>query len=294
MLNKLINLYLKKLKSNDKSDGTIETFGSTLEQFVKWYEKTYKNSFEENLKIINSSVIEEYKIYLTKERHNSSNTKKGKLITLNLFFKFLKNLKKIDDNPINDDVNNISVERNERDYFTDEEYSLILSNIKTENSIRDKTIIELITNTGLRLSELVQLNIGSVSNNYIKVFGKGKKTRSIPLNDYIKNKLYEYMKHRNPKSLDEPLFTSKNGCRINRNTIQKMINKILIATGLKKGCVHIFRHTYATSMLNKGLDIFHVSRLLGHESIETTQIYLHAKNQDVLYDFVNSNPIIPK
>jgi site-specific recombinase XerD len=286
-------LYLKKLRSNDKSDGTIKTFGNTLNQFVEWYEKKYKNKFDEKIKTITSNVIEEYKIHLTKDRNNSSNTKKIKLITLNLFFIFLKNNKIIDDNPINDDINNISVERNEREYFTEEEYSLILRNINTENSIRDKMIIELITNTGLRLSELVQLNIGSVSNNYIKVFGKGKKTRSIPLNQYIKNKLDEYIKYINPESLDQPLFSSKYGYRIHMNTIQKMISKVLKNIGLQKGCVHIFRHTYATLMLNQGLDILSLADLLGHEDIETTRIYAH-KNKGMLYDFVNSNPIIPK
>lgn len=276
----LIETYRNKLILASKSEGTIETYMYCLNEFKKWYEDKNHKSLFDNIKYINESDIDAYLMYINS---NGSATKIRKLTTLKMFFLFLKKRKIISVNPV-EDVDSIKLERKIPVYFDLEQCRKLLENVDTQNTERDKLIIELFIYTGLRLSELVSLNVGDIKDKMI-VTGKGKVERNIYINDYIKDKLMKYIEG---KEANEPLFLSQRNKRMHKSSVQKMIIKAEKKAGLPFG-VHTLRHTFATLMLDENASLYEIGKLLGHKSVSTTQIYAHVRSEK-LNDLVNKIP----
>ena len=154
----------------------------------------------------------------------------------------------------------------------------------TKKGLRDKAIMELFYSTGMRLSELINLNINSLDakNHLIKVFGKGSKERLIPFGKRAKFSIENYLKIRglslNSRLNETPLFVNNNEKRISERTVQRRIGNYIkmIAEGKSLG-PHILRHSFATHLVDRGADIRAVGDLLGHASLSSTQIYTHVK-----------------
>ena len=171
-----------------------------------------------------------------------------------------------------------------------------------ENKERDYAIITLFLNCGLRLSELVGINISNIdfSENRLTVIGKGNKERTIYLNEACINAITKYMSVRpkegvkmDSKASNKALFLSKWKERISNRTVQYIVERELLKAGLdtSKYSTHKLRHTAATLMYQYGkVDIRALQELLGHESIATTEIYTHVSNEQVR-DAVESNPL---
>ncbi|MBU1422298.1 MAG: tyrosine recombinase XerC [Bacteroidetes bacterium] len=162
---------------------------------------------------------------------------------------------------------------------------LNLPDTSTVEGLRDKAILELLYSTGIRLSELIGLNLDNIewSKETIKVLGKGKKSRIVPFGSKSKDALRKYLERRDElisdltkKSSINSVFLSNRGLRIYPKGVYLIVNKyIRLVSDVEKKSPHVLRHSFATHLLNRGADIKAVKELLGHESLSTTQIYTH-------------------
>ena len=179
--------------------------------------------------------------------------------------------------------------------LTLDESKSLLSSISGSNEKRDYAIIMLFLNCGLRLSELISINIDKIKGDTLTVIGKGNKERTIYLNDVCVKAIEDYLEVRqdaNPGH-EKALFISNRKTRFSQKGVQHMLDKYLTEAGLagKGYSPHKLRHTAATLMYQYGhVDIRALQEILGHESISTTQIYTHI-NQDLLRDAVKQNPL---
>lgn len=151
-------------------------------------------------------------------------------------------------------------------------------NLSSLSGIRDRTIIELFYSSGLRVSELVSLSKQDIDfhNMQMKVQGKGKKMRIVPITKNALDWLQKYLSHpkRKSKSLDEPIFLNRLGTRLTTRSVDRMFEKYLVASGLAAHITpHSIRHTIATHWLEHGMDLKTIQLLLGHSSLATTTIY---------------------
>ena len=185
-------------------------------------------------------------------------------------------------------------------YLTLEESERLLNtvtNIDGKNKVRDFAIITLFLNCGMRLSELTGINIRDIDfeNNKLNVIGKGNKERTIYLNKACINSINAYLSIRPKECIKNDsrvaLFLSERKDRISQRMVQQIVKNYLTLTGLDKFSVHKLRHTAATLMYQYGeVDIRALQKLLGHESISTTEIYTHVANEQVR-NAVESNPL---
>lgn len=163
------------------------------------------------------------------------------------------------------------------------------------NNVRARTIIILFYETGIRLAELVALDCWDVDfvNHQVKVTGKRNKQRIIPFGEELESVLADYILLRNEQPLQqEPaLFLNDKGCRISRTQVQLLVKTHLSrVTTLKKRSPHVLRHSFATAMLNNGAGLESVRRLLGHESVATTEIYTHTTFEQLKKVYDNAHP----
>lgn len=145
-------------------------------------------------------------------------------------------------------------------------------------SERDRALIELLYSSGLRRAEVSTLNVGDVDflSGTVRVFGKGSKERIVPVGESALERLRAYLRSRGGPSDGEPLFANLRGARISQDGVMFLVRRwIKKSSLLKKVTPHVFRHSFATHLLNRGCDIRVVQEMLGHASLRTTQIYTH-------------------
>jgi len=159
---------------------------------------------------------------------------------------------------------------------------------------RDRAILETLYSTGIRVSELVGLNVDGVDliGNVAKVAGKGKKERLVPIGNKAVEAIRDYLKHRNkPKGNNPALFLNKNGTRLTAKSICDITHKYINATGVSRHISpHVLRHTFATHLLNHGADLRSVQELLGHVNLSTTQIYMHVTTDKLKKVYDQAHP----
>ncbi|UCB57428.1 MAG: tyrosine recombinase XerC [Candidatus Omnitrophota bacterium] len=160
--------------------------------------------------------------------------------------------------------------------------------------LRDRAILETLYSTGMRASELIGLNIGRVDfiAGMVKVYGKGRKERLVPIGDKALRAIREYLeKDTFHKKDTRSLFLSKNNRRLTAAGVRKIINKYIQRTSLKeKISTHTLRHSFATHLLDKGADLRSVQELLGHASLSTTQIYTHITTERLKTVYNKAHP----
>lgn len=250
------------------------------------------------LKKISVSDIYSFIYYASDERKNADRARYRKVSSLRSFFKYLhKVLKVIDSNPAQD--LDVPTPKKSLPKFLNlnDSMRLLQASDKSESK-RNYCIITLFLNCGMRLSELVGINIKDIDfyDNKLKVLGKGNKERMVYLNSACVSALNDYLEIRtnNPKAAAEPaLFISNQNKRISKRRVQQIVEDTLTAAGLDgKGITtHKLRHTAATLMYQYGdADVLTLKELLGHANVSTTEIYTHLSNDDVR-NAVESNPL---
>ena len=233
--------------------------------------------------------------YVDKNRNNKNYAKARKVASIRSFFKYLySKVKLIDENPA------IDLESPKRDtrhpvYLTLEEATKLLDSIDGHFKERDYAIITLFLNCGLRLSELVSIDIDKIKEDTLTVVGKGNKERTIYLNDACVYAIDNYLTVRPKEGLNDnkALFISKMKNRLSPKAVQHLVKKYLKIAGLdtNKYSPHKLRHTAATLMYKHGnVDIRALQKILGHENVATTQIYTHIDDER-LRQAVKSNPL---
>ena len=248
------------------------------------------------LKSVNLSDLYAFLNYLNTDRGDKPATRARKVACLHSFFKYATQKANIlDENPAAE-LESPKLSRRLPKYLELEESQDLLDSVDGEFEERDTCILTFFLNCGMRLSELVGINVTDIRENTLTVVGKGDKERTIYLNDACLHALAQYMAVR-PNIQDrngrKPLFVSKRKKRISPNTVQYTVKKYIMKAGLdpRKYSVHKLRHTAATLMYNYGnVDIRALQEILGHESVSTTQIYTHTNNAQ-LKEAVSRNPL---
>ena len=217
-----------------------------------------------------------------------------KVSTVRSFYKYLNvKAKIIDTNPLQD-IDSPKVPKTLPRYLTLPEAQQLLSSVDGKNRERDYCILCIFLNCGLRISEIVGLNIQDIRQDHLRVFGKGSKERIVYINDAVASALNDYLAVRkNIAALDKnALFLSNRRERMSRETVHAMVKKSLARAGLDadKYSAHKLRHTAATLMLQNGVDVRTLQELLGHENLNTTQIYTHIDNTE-LRIAADANPL---
>jgi len=299
----------------NKSPNSIKEYNYDLAMFLKFimihFKKTNNNDFKnidissfpvDLLKKITLDDIHAFVSYLAVDLRAKPATRARKISSIRIFFKYLTTKAHIlNENPAQD-LETPKLGKRMPKYLSLEESRKLLDvagNEDNRNHERDFAITTLFLNCGMRLSELIGINIPDIEFDECRmtVIGKGNKERTIYLNKACMRAISEYLNVR-PKERVKPtsknaLFLSERKERISKRTVQQIIEKQLRASGLdtQKYSVHKLRHTAATLMYQYGnVDIRALQELLGHESISTTEIYTHVSN-DQVRNAVESNPL---
>ena len=217
-----------------------------------------------------------------------------KVATIRSFYKYLvSKAKLLEDNPIQE-LDSPKLRQTLPRYLTLDESIQLLESIDGENAERDFCIITLFLNCGLRISELVGLNLTDIRGDRLRVLGKGNKERVVYLNTACQNAVEDWLAVRSQSGAADPsaLFISRRHTRITKDGVHYMLKQRFTAAGLdsSKYSAHKLRHTAATLMLQNGVDVRTLQEVLGHEHLNTTQIYTHV-DSGALQNAAQSNPL---
>ncbi len=283
-----------------KSQNTIKEYRYDLLMFFNFMCK--RNNVDKpedySIQLFNKIVLTDlyaFLNYTTKERNDKAVTRARKVACLRSFFKYLFSKTKLIDNNPAAELDSPKVTKTLPKYLELDDCRRLLNVIDGEFKERDYCIILLFLNCGMRLSELVNINITDISGDTLVVTGKGDKERTIYLNKSCIEAIENYLNVR-PKTEEfgeYALFLSKRRNRISNKTVQYTVKKYIKLAGLdpKKYSTHKLRHTAATLMYTHGdVDIRALQEILGHSSVATTEIYTHVNNAR-LKEAVNRNPL---
>ena len=245
---------------------------------------------------ISTSEIFDFLSYLANDRNPtpdspapdlgiSASARARKLSAIKSFYKYLTvRTKQLQDNPVAD-FEYPKLRKSLPKYLTMEESARLLQSVDGKNRTRDYAILMLFLNCGIRRSELVGLNITDVYEDRIRVVGKGNKERFVYFGSACRKAIDAYLAERTQKVLTDnrALFASRNGNRISVTAVHRLVEKALLQAGLDatQFSAHKLRHTAATMMLSGGVDVKTVQEVLGHENLNTTQIYTHIENTEL-------------
>lgn len=224
----------------------------------------------------------------------SPSARARKLSSIKSFYKYLTvRTKLLTENPVAD-LEYPKLRKSLPKYLTYAQSAALLQAVSGLNAKRDYAILMLFLNCGIRRSELVGLNLTDVYEDRIRVVGKGNKERIVYFGSACRKALDDYLAERNKKVLSDnrALFGSRDGNRISVTAVHRLVKKHLLAAGLDANqlSAHKLRHTAATLMLSNGVDVKTVQEVLGHENLNTTQIYTHIENTE-LKIAAEANPI---
>ena len=208
-----------------------------------------------------------------------------KLSSLKSFYKYLTvRTKQLSDNPVAD-LEYPKLRKSLPKYLTLEQSRALLQAVSGQNQVRDYAILMIFLNCGIRRSELVGLNLSDVYEDRLRVVGKGNKERIVYFGIPCRKAIDAYLVERNKKTLSDnrALFGSRDGNRISVTAVHRLVKKALLEAGLDSTqfSAHKLRHTAATMMLSGGVDVKTVQEVLGHENLNTTQIYTHIENTEL-------------
>ena len=227
-----------------------------------------------------------YMNFLTRDKGLNAASRARKVATIRSFYKYLTNKAKLlTKNPVQD-LDSPRQKKSLPKYLSLDESIDLLESVDGKNATRDFCILTLFLNCGLRISELVNLNVTDVRDNQLRVLGKGNKERILFLNDACVKAIQDWMIDRNALTLidQNALFvTLQNRRRISVAAVHKLVKKHLADAGLDSTqySAHKLRHTAATLMLQNGVDVRTLQEILGHDHLNTTQIYTHVDNTDL-------------
>lgn len=292
-MRKVILNFIEELEYEKKySKLTINGYLKDLDLFLEFLnEKNIKN-----YKNVEYYDIRNYINYLYELKYNNKTISRH-ISSLRSFFKYLKTNKFIASNPMLL-ITNPKLDKKLPKYINniDIEKLLKVYNSNDYISIRNSLILEILYSTGIRVSELVNLELSNlfINEKKIKVTGKGNKDRIVYFGTKCLNLINKYLRESYNKlniANEKYLFLSKTGKKINDREIRKIIDEASKLAGINmKISPHVLRHTFATHMLNEGADLRSVQELLGHENLSTTQIYTHLTNEKIRNVYLNAHP----
>ena len=256
----------------------------------------------EFIRRITTSDVFDFLSYLANDRINpdtqqagvASATRSRKLSAIKSFYKYLTvRTKQLTDNPVAD-LEYPKLRKSLPKYLTLEQSAALLKAVSGPNEKRDYAILMIFLSCGIRRSELVGLNLTDVYEDRLRIVGKGNKERFVYFGSSCRKAIDDYLPERNKKTLTDnrALFGSRDNNRISTTAVHRLVKKYLLMAGLDASqfSAHKLRHTAATMMLSGGVDVRTVQEVLGHENLNTTQIYTHIENTE-LKVAAEANPI---
>lgn len=272
----MVNKFLEYLEFEKRySIHTIVSYKTDLLQFEAYLSIFFETGMEEATHV----MIRSWLVTLV-EKGISSRTINRKKSTLQVFYKYLKAKVLIEESPMQKVVAP-KVEKRLPHYVKKQDMESLFSEVQFTDDFsgsRDRLILELFYNTGIRLSELVELTEVNVLEDSIKVLGKRNKERIIPVTSLMKGKIIDYISlKRNEFTKAIPsLFVTDKGEKLYQKFVYRKVNHYLsLVTSQGKRSPHVLRHTFATHMLDNGAELNSIKEILGHASLSATQVYTH-------------------
>ena len=291
-MEKEINNFIEYLKyQRNYSDFTCNNYKKDLNEY-----NSFVLSNKINYKNMDYNDAKEYVIYLNK-KNDAKSTISRKLSSLRTFYKYLVLNNKVESNPFL----LVSSPKKEKRIpkfinYNNMEEILNVPNIKTKEGQRERVILEVLYASGVRVSELVNIKLKDIdfSNKNILIFGKGSKERLVSFGDYaLEYNLY--LKEGRNLLLDgvksDYLIVGKKSEKLTTRRVEQIIDDIIKRTSIKLNITpHMFRHTFATHLLDNGCDLLVVQELLGHASLSSTEIYTHVSNEHLREVYLKCHP----
>lgn len=271
---------------------TIKAYEDDIKSFQSFCLTTYQ---DDNLIIINYAQIRSWIVSLV-DTGISNRSINRKVSSLKAFYKFLLKTKQLEESPL---VKHKALKVGKRVQvpFSKEEMNEVIHNLSVDTdfvSLRNRLIVELFYSTGMRRSELIELNIVDIdlSNATVKVLGKRNKERFIPLLKSVQETISLYLAERNKLgTLQNHLLVTEKGKKIYGTLVYRVINSYFstVSTKVKKS-PHVIRHSFATHLLNEGADLNSVKELLGHSSLASTQVYVNSSLNELKKVYNQAHP----
>lgn len=264
------------------SPRTVESYGQDIENFF-----LFEQELAQGEKIVVLPDEQEIFLYLSwlRARGHNGRTVARRLSALRAFFAFAVEEGLLKENPAIL-LENPKLPRHLPEVLSREEISSLLDqpDKKEKSGFRDHCMLELLYASGLRVSELCQLQLDDLDlqQGLVRVFGKGAKERLVPLHDLAQQQLIDYLRHWRPlfSPKNKSFFLSRQGSGLSRQYVWKMIKKYALTAGIRRPISpHTFRHSFATHLLEGGADLRVVQMLLGHADIAATEIYTHVQSE---------------
>lgn len=292
-MEKEINNFIEYLKyQRNYSDFTCNNYKKDLNEY-----NSFILSNKINYKNMDYNEAKEYVIYLNKKK-DAKSTISRKLSSLRTFYKYLVLNNKVESNPFL----LVSSPKKEKRIpkfmnYNNMEEILNVPNIKTKEGQRERVILEVLYASGVRVSELVNIKLKDIdfSNKNILILGKGSKERLVSFGDYALEYINLYLKEGRKLLLDgvksDYLIVGKKSEKLTTRRVEQIIDDIIKRTSIKLNITpHMFRHTFATHLLDNGCDLLVVQELLGHASLSSTEIYTHVSNEHLREVYLKCHP----
>ncbi|WP_261510235.1 site-specific tyrosine recombinase XerD [Chryseobacterium paludis] len=277
------------------SENTLDAYVRDIKKLKEYAEEDLGNIAPD---VIGYDNLQEYIFNLSKQKFSERSQARW-ISSIKAFFKFLLEDEAREDNPA------ALLEGPKLGLYLPDTLSLVDINkiigaieVSSDLGRRNQCIVEVLYGCGLRVSELIDLKISNINfnENYIKVNGKGNKTRFVPLADYTADLLGNYIKeirakNKINKKYEDSLFLNSRGTSMSRVIVFLIIKELTDKAGVsKKISPHTFRHSFATHLLQNGADLRYIQEMLGHSSITTTEIYTHLKTEELRDVILNYHP----
>jgi len=294
-MQEVFNKYIQYLEAErNASYYTIRNYKADLLDFFYFLRKKKVDSLEK----VDRKVLRDYLSHLVEQGIVKASIAR-KLSAIRSFYRYLVREKIISANPI-EMVSSPKLDKRLPSFLTLDEVEKLLNtpDLSTPQGQRDRALLELLYASGLRVSELVSLELGQINpdTNEIRVWGKGSKERVVLMGKPAAEALRNYLIHGRPKLLGEKrsnaLFLNRYGQRIPERRVQKMLENYAKKAGIgKKVHPHMLRHTFATHLLDGGADLRVVQELLGHARLSSTQIYTHVTKGQARKVYLSAHPL---
>ncbi len=288
--------FLKYLAAErNYSSATIQSYAKDLSMFQEFLEEQNPNA---SWTAVEAEDVREWVIYLMDDQKMAATSVNRRLSAMRSFYKYLRRVGWVSINP----MEKVVAPKKKRPlpyYVRESEMDKLLELTAEDRSfrgIRDRLVLMMFYETGIRRAELLGMTDASVDlvTKQIKVTGKRKKQRIIPFGEELENEIKAYQMARE-ETLGQrtfpALFVTEKGTAMNEKQVSKIVKENLSkVTTIKKRSPHVLRHSFATAMLNNKADLTSIQKLLGHESISTTEIYTHVSFEELKSEYKNAHP----
>ena len=277
------------------SPNTLIAYSNDLKQFYEWINCEGITDFDK----LTTSVLRGYMGYLFNKKY-ARRTISRKLISVRSYFRFLCREEKYDHNPLIG-IASPKLDKKLPKFLATEEILALLAvpDLSSNKGLRDRAILELLYATGIRVSELVGMNLSDINytGDFLLVSGKGRKQRLVPVGSYALEALKEYLDRarscmmKDISDSNPAVFLNTQGTRLSARSVRRILDECVHKAALnKKISPHVIRHSFATHLLDAGADLRSVQELLGHSLISTTQIYTHITNDKMREEYLKAHP----